>query len=636
MNRLLFSVAFLLGAGAITWVAAGFLGKDTLALAVTVIIALVFVLGISELLQFRRETASLVEGLGRASEEEGLPAWLARLHPSLRAAVRLRIEGEPVGLPAPVFAPYLVGLLVMLGLLGTFVGMVVTLEGAVLALTGSADLAAIRNGLAAPIEGLGLAFGTSVAGVAASAALGLGATLSRRERIVATRQLDAVIAGTWREHSLVHSRQETFKAMQHQAEALPELVAQLSAMGRKLDVLGTTLNATLVHNQEAFLQAARNDFTALSDSVDKSLRQGLAQGARLAGEGIAPVLRKTFTQLSEEARVTQQSLADGLASQVSAVGEQLDRSSARIGESLSNTLSEQRVISEALLTARAEGEEVWAREQGKRIEQLSQTLSVKLEALHVAEAQRGEGLVKQQQLFFAELSAQLEALSQAEASRGDAAVERLVTLEAAVAEQLGHLGAGLEAPVSRLLETAAEGPKAATEFFARIQEAMSSTLARDNGLLEERWQVMEQLSVLVESLQSNSLQQREAVMEMTESSHSALKGMGESLGVRVETEVARVSAVAVDVAASATEVASFGDAVAAAVEQFAVANDKLVNNLDRIEQGLEGASARSNEQMGYYVAQAREIIDQSMLSQREIIDELRRVGTRDLFAAEAS
>ena len=40
--------------------------------------------------------------------------------------------------------------------------------------------------------------------------------------------------------------------------------------------------------------------------------------------------------------------------------------------------------------------------------------------------------------------------------------------------------------------------------------------------------------------------------------------------------------------------------------------------------------------MGYYVAQAREIIDQSMLSQREIIDELRRVGTRDLFAAEAS
>ena len=61
-----------------------------------------------------------------------------------------------------------------------------------------------------------------------------------------------------------------------------------------------------------------------------------------------------------------------------------------------------------------------------------------------------------------------------------------------------------------------------------------------------------------------------------------------------------------------------------------------MDNLDRIEQGLEGASARSNEQMGYYVAQAREIIDQSMLSQREIIDELRRVGTRDLFAAEAS
>ena len=636
MNRLLFSVAFLLGAGAITWVAAGFLGKDTLALAVTVIIGLVFVLGVSELLQFRRETASLVKGLDRASAEEGLPAWLARLHPSLRAAVRLRIEGEPVGLPAPVFAPYLVGLLVMLGLLGTFVGMVVTLEGAVLALTGSADLAAVRNGLAAPIEGLGLAFGTSVAGVAASAALGLGATLSRRERILATRQLDTVIASTWRKHSLVHSRQETYKAMQHQAEALPQLVAQLSAMGRQLEVLGTTLNTTLVHNQESFLQSAGEDFTALADTVDKSLRQGLAQGARLAGEGIAPVLRKTFTQLSEEAKATQQSLADGLASQVASVGEQLDMSSARIGETLSNTLSEQRNVSEALLTARVEGEEVWAREQGKRIEQLSETLSVKLEALHVAEAQRGEGLVKQQQLFFTELSEQLEALSRAEASRGDAAVERLANLEIVVTEQLGHLGAGLEVPVSRLLETAAEGPKAATELLVSLQEAMGNTLARDNGLLGERLQVMEQLSGLVESLQSNSLQQQEAVVELAASSHSVLKDMGESLGVRVESEVARVSAVAVDVAASATEVASFGSAVGAAVEQFALANDKLINNLGRIEQGLEGASARSNEQMGYYVAQAREIIDQSMLSQREIIDELRRVGTPDLFAAEAS
>jgi biopolymer transport protein ExbB/TolQ len=64
----------------------------------------------------------------------------------------------------------------MLGLLGTFVGMVDTFQGAVFALEGSTELQAIREGLAAPINGLSLAFGTSFAGVAASAMLGLSST----------------------------------------------------------------------------------------------------------------------------------------------------------------------------------------------------------------------------------------------------------------------------------------------------------------------------------------------------------------------------------------------------------------------------------------------------------------------------
>jgi hypothetical protein len=66
----------------------------------------------------------------------------------------------------------------MLGMLGTFLGMVVTLKGAVFALEGTSDLAAIRAAFATPIKGLGLAFGTSVAGVASSAMLGLMAALS--------------------------------------------------------------------------------------------------------------------------------------------------------------------------------------------------------------------------------------------------------------------------------------------------------------------------------------------------------------------------------------------------------------------------------------------------------------------------
>ncbi|RLA36001.1 MAG: hypothetical protein DRQ64_10420, partial [Gammaproteobacteria bacterium] len=195
MNRLFFIGAFLLGAVAVLWMASTFVGSNTLALAVTLVIACVYVIGFMELLQFRAATDTLARALAAIPDTIGEGAatfeqWLQELHPSLQNAVRLRIEGERVGLPAPVVTPYLVGLLVMLGLLGTFVGMVETLSGAVIALEGTTELQAIRAGLAAPIQGLSVAFGTSVAGVAASAMLGLISTLSRRDRMLETRALD--------------------------------------------------------------------------------------------------------------------------------------------------------------------------------------------------------------------------------------------------------------------------------------------------------------------------------------------------------------------------------------------------------------------------------------------------------------
>ena len=139
MNRSLFISAFLLGAAAVIWMAGTFIGSDKLALTVTLVIGCVYLIGFVELVQFRQATATLSTALspipGSACESlEGLNQWLGKLHPSLQNSVRLRVEGERVGLPAPVITPYLVGLLVMLGLLGTFVGMVETLRGAVFAL----------------------------------------------------------------------------------------------------------------------------------------------------------------------------------------------------------------------------------------------------------------------------------------------------------------------------------------------------------------------------------------------------------------------------------------------------------------------------------------------------------------------
>src|SRR5690606_12134034 len=131
--------------------------------------------------------------------------------------------------------PYLVGMLVLLGMLGTLLGMLVTLRGTGMALQSASDLQAVRDSLAAPVEGLGVAFGTSIAGVAASAMLGLLAALCRRERAAAVRALDAATATSLRPHTDAHRREQALRLAQRQAEALPALVERMDSMMAALE-----------------------------------------------------------------------------------------------------------------------------------------------------------------------------------------------------------------------------------------------------------------------------------------------------------------------------------------------------------------------------------------------------------------
>ena len=148
-TTLLFALSVATGAGAILWTGTAFIGTQPLGLTVTAIIGVAFSLGLLELVQYRRETHRLARAIASAGDDTELQGWLAGLPAALQQPVGQRIQGEKTGLPAPVMTPYLVGLLVLLGLLGTFIGMVDTLRGAVLALQGSTELAAIRQGLAA-------------------------------------------------------------------------------------------------------------------------------------------------------------------------------------------------------------------------------------------------------------------------------------------------------------------------------------------------------------------------------------------------------------------------------------------------------------------------------------------------------
>jgi hypothetical protein len=339
MNKHFFNIAFGIGLLAVMWVGYGFVGSSWLALLMTAAIAGVYVLGAFELKQFRAGTNALSSALNDIPQPlTDISPWMERVPTSLQNAVRLRIEGERVALPGPALTPYLVGLLVMLGMLGTFLGMVVTFKGAVFALEGSSDLQAIRAALAAPIKGLGLSFGTSVAGVAASAMLGLISAISRRERLEVVRLLDARIATVFRPLSLVYQRQETFKALQAQSQALPEVVSKLQAMMEGLERRNEQLNQQLLGQQQQFHRDVAVAYTDLSQSVGQSLKDSLTASAKAAGDTIKPVVESAMEEIAQESQRTHLRLIDTTQNQLTGLSTQFEATARTVSETWTQAL----------------------------------------------------------------------------------------------------------------------------------------------------------------------------------------------------------------------------------------------------------------------------------------------------------
>jgi len=782
MKRYSFETAFGLGALAVLWVAASVVGSHALVLVMTLLIGAVYVFGALELRQYRAATLGLSQALAQVPPDlHSLSDWLNQVPAPLQNPVRQRVEGERTGLPAPALTPYLVGLLVMLGMLGTFLGMVVTLNGAVFALEGSSNIAGIRAAFSEPIKGLGLAFGTSVAGVATSAMLGLMSSLARRERAQVAQQLDGQIASSLRVFSLAFQRQETFKALQQQSQALPQVVNQLQAMMAQMAQTSQQLGDQLMAHQQSFHQEVRAAYTGLAQSVDGSLRTSLSQSMQAASDGIRPVVQATMAQLAEQAQSmnerllhnTQQQLgelntqmaataaavaqtsvetlsrhelastrmtervgqaldafgqhfersAQGLVEQIStAQTQQLAQQSsadqqrlqawqASLAQSASalhsqwqasgtQTLAQQQAICDALgETAQAiqthaqshasqtladitrlhderaaadqerlaawkasleataaslgqlwqsAGAQTLAQQQAicdtltrtaqdittHTQTQATQTLAEVTRLMASSEALMRERIASEAQWAAAhqqraeELAAvlrqELSALREQESERGDAAVARLAELQNAVTTHLTTLGTALEAPISRLIETASEAPKAAAEVIGQLRQEISVSVARDNALLEERTRIMETLSTLLDAINHASTEQRGVIDTLVTSSQASLAEASGQFHAHVTAETDKLGDIAAQVTASAVDVASLGETFAFAVRSFSETNDKLMANLQRIETAINQSMTRSDEQLAYYVAQAREIIDLSIGSQKDVLEALQQ------------
>lgn len=641
MNRHLFLAASWIGALAVVWVGSGFLGTNSLALVVTLIIGGTYAIGVLEIREFRRATSTLAAALDAIPEPvSNLGEWLDRLHPSLRNAVRLRIEGERIGLPGPTLTPYLVGLLVMLGMLGTFLGMVVTLNGAVFALEGTSDLATIRAALTTPIKGLGLAFGTSVAGVAASAMLGLISALSRRERLHAAQLLDTKIATVLRSFSLTHQRQETFKALQAQTQALPEVVQQLQAMMLQLERGNQQLAERLINNQESFHRTVTATYGELACAVEKSLKDSLKESAYVAGESIKPVVEAAMTGISSDAASMHEKMINVTQSRLDALSDRVGETATCVIErSAESALAQQQQVCSTLnMTALGiTGQlETVSRRMLDEIVRLTSQAEESMQSRIASDANWEKYHSARMEQLVSVWRTELATLKDEEAQRGNAAVERMSELQTAVASHLTVLGAALEEPLTRLIETASEAPRAAAELIEQLRREMTNSMARDNVVLEERGRIMVTLNSLLDAINHASAEQRGVIDSLVASSAELLERIGNQFVEQVGNESIKMSDIAAHVTSSAVEVSSLGESFGFAVQLFNEANEKLIASLQRIEGSLDKSMARSDEQLAYYVAQAREIIDLSIMSQKEVVGDLRQLADTQMVLAGAA
>nr|WP_295079874.1 DUF802 domain-containing protein [uncultured Roseateles sp.] len=876
----------LAGLAVMGWVAYGYWGSHPLALLLTGLIAGFYLMGVWELSRFQQTTQGLSQAITRLSAAPAsLNTWLEDVPLTLRNAVRRRVEGAPVALPGPALAPTLAGLVVLLGMLGTFVGMVLTLRGTGAALESASDLVAVRNSLVGPVKGLGLAFGTSVAGVAASAALGLLSALCRRERVQVAQRLDASIAGHLRGFSAVHQREESLALMQQQATQMPALVEGLQALMSSIERQAELANERLLASQERFHAKADAAYTGLAQALDQTLQSSVKASAQSAGEALHAMASSTLGGIASETKALQQSLTAAMQAQQLELSARFDSSAQTISSACQTLLARQESsglavvnavrashegfadtfaqgssallaevaqrhagwqgeMAAAMATMSAESRAVQAAIGAAASQQLAELdqrharwqgdLAASLSAIsaenqavqaaisasarqHLADldqrhaswqaetaatlsgmgretlalhsamggalsqhldavaqkhgAWQGEaasllsGMASETQALQASLKAAADAhlddlaqrhlswqtemaealkrmngqaqatqdlmsrsvnshlaqvaerldstvqqlsqgwqqalsqheqvssqlsqqnqqalasaashfeqhgqalldrmqagqtelqtsASQLEQQRVQAIAQALEAMAASLRQEWQAAGAASLAQqqrvcetlertaleitaqaetqarstsheIARLMQSASEAPRAAADMVGALRQQLSDSLARDNQMLEERARVLATLGGLVDGMNQSALEQRSAIDALVASSAKMLEHVGGQFNAQLDAQTSQLAEVAAQVSSSAVEVASLGESFGFAVQLFCESNDKLSAHLQRMDTALGAAMGRSDEQLSYYVSQAREVIDLSLLSQKQIIEDLQRLS----------
>jgi hypothetical protein len=436
--------------------------------------------------------------------------------------------------------------------------------------------------------------------------------------------------------------QRTQALLTHVGQAMgSQLSEQAAAEQNKQAVWMQTLQsqATASETMVARLSEALAGFNAsfeqragaLLANVGQAMNQSQAEHAQAEQQkqdawtqallAMATSLQSEWQQTGSHNLAQQQAVCQALEQAATAIQQSTSEQARQTQEEMSRLLS----ASEALVQARNQAESQWASQQGERMDQLANLWRSELAALRSEESTRGESAVARLADWQSSLTTQLQTLRRDEDQRGEAAVARLGELQAAMSSHLATLGEALEAPMTRLLETASEAPKAAAEVIAQLRQEMSQLTERDNLALQERTALVGNLGALLQSVEHATGEQRAAIESLVTSATGVLDQVSQQFSASLDSQASNTNEVAAQVAGSAADLASLGEAFHHGVQLFSESNQKLVDKLQSIEGAIQQNMTRSDEQLAYYVAQAREVIDLSISSQQGIVEDLRRL-----------
>lgn len=166
-----------------------------------------------------------------------------------------------------IFAKYFLGTCVLLGLLGTFLGLLETIGGAYLAVETIGQTGQLAKSLHQPLSGMSLAFGTSVLGIVSSLALGISYLFFYRRQLIFLSALEEFTQATLIP-SLTKSTGKMMEEMSYELKAIRAGLDHFSKWGSELQN-GMEKSAFL------FFEQTSSVVKSLAEQVNQKMRQVL-------------------------------------------------------------------------------------------------------------------------------------------------------------------------------------------------------------------------------------------------------------------------------------------------------------------------------------------------------------------------